>query len=305
MNGIDPKFTFWFGVWTGVLLLIANLGVEHAPPIVAQYAPDVQWFCGVFYQVNNYVLTALIGVSSIKPGPLVNVPAGMVKPLVLAAVILGGVFAFTGDARAQVRSKTPGQIQQDIDNALKVNSTTQSAAPETDRQKLGCDLLNLKPGCKTAKAQDDIKNLTSSMSKPMQDFVAFVQGDVGSAITLSSQIDGLADGNGQSCFRTLQKSGNIIKQLQDTVDGGGTVGVATAFEALRLLHMNMIKTCNNAACTQIFNEATNVISAAAPMKTLIPSLTQFCAQVPSIAMEPTTTTVDPAPAPTPAAAPAK
>jgi hypothetical protein len=46
-------------------------------------------------------------------------------------------------------------------------------------------------------------------------------------------------------------------QVASGHEGGGTVGVATALEALRLLHMNMIKTC-----------------------------TQLCSQIPSIAMEP-------------------
>lgn len=71
---VDPKVTFWFGVWTSVLLLVASTGVDHAPVLVAQYAPDVQWVCGVLYKVNSVVMTALAGVSSSASGPLVSVP---------------------------------------------------------------------------------------------------------------------------------------------------------------------------------------------------------------------------------------
>lgn len=162
------------------------------------------------------------------------------------------------------------------------------------RAQLGCDPLNLKHGCRDVQDADSIKKLTDALSQPMKDFVAFVQGDVGSAIALAGSINGLPDGNGQACFRQLKSSGDIIKSLQDTVDGGGSVGVATAFEALRLLHMNAIKTCNNRACTQVFSEVSNVIAAAVPMKTVIPNMTQICSQIPSIAMEPVAADAAPA-----------
>ena len=67
---IDPKDAFWFGVWTNVLILVASYGVEHAPPLVQQYAPTVQWVAGFLAQVNGVALTAFAGLSSNKPGPL-------------------------------------------------------------------------------------------------------------------------------------------------------------------------------------------------------------------------------------------
>lgn len=71
---VDPKITFWFGVWTNVLMLTASLGVEHAPALIAQYAPDVQWLCMACYKVNSVVLTALTGLSSNAPGVFVSPP---------------------------------------------------------------------------------------------------------------------------------------------------------------------------------------------------------------------------------------
>lgn len=72
MPQVDPKFTFWLGVWTNLLLFIAGYGVDQAPAIVAQYAPSVQWFSGVLGQANGILLTALVGLSSKQTGPLVK-----------------------------------------------------------------------------------------------------------------------------------------------------------------------------------------------------------------------------------------
>jgi hypothetical protein len=107
MNGIDPKFIFWFGVWTNLLTLVAGYGIEHAPPLVAQYAPTVQWFAAVLAQANGVVLTALVGISSTKAGPLVSVPAGVVRPILLVAVILGSLFWRADAARAAENLPAP------------------------------------------------------------------------------------------------------------------------------------------------------------------------------------------------------
>lgn len=72
MPQVDPKATFWLGVSINVLTLIASYGVGHAPAMVAQYAPDVQWFAALGAQLGNVVLTALIGISSTKAGPLIT-----------------------------------------------------------------------------------------------------------------------------------------------------------------------------------------------------------------------------------------
>lgn len=75
MLAVDPKFTFWFGVWTNLILFTAGYGVEHAPAAVQIYAPAVQWVCGYLGQANGIVLTALAGLSSSKTGPFVAPPA--------------------------------------------------------------------------------------------------------------------------------------------------------------------------------------------------------------------------------------
>jgi len=106
MPQIDPKFMFWFGVWTNVLMLIAGYSVDHAPAIVAQYAPAVQWFCGVSYKINGVILTAMAALSSNKTGVFVSAPAEapVIPPAivkVLIAAVLLSAFLFAPPAMAQ------------------------------------------------------------------------------------------------------------------------------------------------------------------------------------------------------------
>jgi len=107
---VDAKFTFWFGVLTNVLILIAGYGVQQAPPIIAQYAPDVQWFAGLAAQINGVVLTALTGIASSKAGPLTSatLPTGTKAVLAWLLLPLFILFVLFGTpARAQNGSTTP------------------------------------------------------------------------------------------------------------------------------------------------------------------------------------------------------
>lgn len=120
MPQIDPKYVFWFGVWTNVLMLIATLGVDSAPPLVAQYAPTVQWVCAFFYKVNSVLLTAASGLSSNKPGPLVSVP---VKAVIIVAFVIGALLMPNG-AHAQgvtLPKIRPPQITGDVVGDTKAN----------------------------------------------------------------------------------------------------------------------------------------------------------------------------------------
>lgn len=50
------------------------------------------------------------------------------------------------------------------------------------------------------------------------------------------------------------------------------------------MHASLLQTCASSACTQVFTDVTKVISAAAPLKSPIPSITQICGSIPSITM---------------------
>ena len=130
MPQIDPKFTFWFGVWTNVLLLVASLGVDQAPHVVAQYAPIVQWFCMTFYKINNAILTALVGLSSTQAGPLIKLPPPsmptIVKVLILAflpLVLLAGHLAQAAERQRPRLPAVTGDIAKDIRTDLGISDT--------------------------------------------------------------------------------------------------------------------------------------------------------------------------------------
>lgn len=126
MPQIDPKYVFWFGVWTNVLMLVATLGVDQAPPLVAQYAPTVQWVCGFFYKVNSVLLTAASGFSSNKTGPLVSVP---VKAIIIVAFVIGALLMPSG-AHAQAPLKLrPPAVTGNVGNDIKTDLGLNNAAP--------------------------------------------------------------------------------------------------------------------------------------------------------------------------------
>jgi hypothetical protein len=134
MPQIDPKFTFWFGVWTNILLLIAGLGIDHAPAVIAQYAPDVQWVCGVFYKINFAILTALTGLSSNRPGPFITVPPPSIIPTIVKILIVAfALSALLGAPSVQAQTRTrikPLQVTGDPVADFKAN-TAQAAAAVT------------------------------------------------------------------------------------------------------------------------------------------------------------------------------
>lgn len=107
---VDPKDTFWFGVWTNILILIAGYGVTHAPSYVAHYAPDVQWFAGLFAQINGLVLTALAGISSSQAGPLIRLPSVDATKTVARILIAAFVLSFLLSASpATAETRRPAQ----------------------------------------------------------------------------------------------------------------------------------------------------------------------------------------------------
>ena len=72
---IDPKYTFWFGVWTSILVGIAGGAVKFTNMIPDAYALRVVAWAAFFAFVNNIVLTGLSGLSSSKTGVFVAPPA--------------------------------------------------------------------------------------------------------------------------------------------------------------------------------------------------------------------------------------
>lgn len=67
---VNPKFSFWFGVWTSILLLIASGSVKLTNVFPDQWIPYVTGWSMFLGAMNSVVLTALHGLSSDIAGPL-------------------------------------------------------------------------------------------------------------------------------------------------------------------------------------------------------------------------------------------
>jgi hypothetical protein len=98
MNGIDPKWVFWLGILVTIETAIGQGTVKLTSLVADQWIPAITGWCTLLSFIGNVVMTGLAGYSSRTAGPLV-------KPVVLAAVILGSLFAFSGDAHAQIKLK--------------------------------------------------------------------------------------------------------------------------------------------------------------------------------------------------------
>lgn len=257
MNGIDPKFTFWFGVWTNVLTLVAGYGVEHAPPVVAQFAPTVQWFAGFSAQVNAVVLTALVGVSSSKPGPLASVSAGAVKPVALLAILLSAFFAFSGDAHAQgIKVKLP--------DPLGLNAKQQAAAS------------NAAAPAGLAKFMSDLANL---QTKVVTDVVADITAADADAATLTNPNDpaSFRDPIAHACYPAAIK---FLTELPVATAPSGTLVGVQLFQKKRDFIMQIqagLPTYLKLGCApllgdeaQVFTKLMGLVGINVALNTLIP-----------------------------------
>jgi hypothetical protein len=157
-----------------------------------------------------------------------------------------------------------------------------------------CDPANLLPGCKPAPdaSGQTLKNVQSIIAKPLQDLANFINGDMAGAAALAVAIPNLQDGNGQACWTALAGAGAVFRAHPVPLTFQGV----TDLEAIRLLNMTANQVCTNSACTQVFNEVTNLIDAAAPITVAIPSLASLCSKIPEIAVVAPMTIAAPAPA---------
>lgn len=152
--------------------------------------------------------------------------------------------------QAQIKLKSPKQIGQDIQDAFDRPLTTASNA------------------------------IVSVLSKPLQDLANFLMTGLDEAAALAVAVPDLQDGNGQACWRTMAATGRILKEHPVPL----TLKIAADLESFRLLTMAANRICQNAACTQVFTEAGNLVNAAAPMPLALPNLTVLCSKVPAIAI---------------------
>jgi hypothetical protein len=203
----------------------------------------------------NQTLAALAvdpNVPKIDPEPQAKIAVAKTAASAAAmiALLLLGAMAWPGDASAAVKLKTPQQVVKDVNNFINHPATTVESA------------------------------LQSGLSQPMMDLQTFLQSDLEGAAALAIQIPSVQDGNGQACWTMLQGASAVFKAHPIPL----TLKVATDIEAARLLVITANKICQNAQCTQVFNEISNSIKTVAPMSLSVPSITSLCSQVPQIAV---------------------
>lgn len=153
----------------------------------------------------------------------------------------------------------------------------------------------------TTAATDTADSVLAALAKPFQDLATFIGEDIDAAVTLSTAIPSLQDGNGQQCWMGMQQFSAVVKAHPVPL----TLKVATDLQALRLSMMAANNLCANPHCTQVFADLSNGVQQLAVgigSSIPVPSLNAVCSKVPQIAVV-AAVTVPATPAPT--AAPAK
>lgn len=156
MPQIDPKLTFYFGVWTSVLLLVASGTINFTGALPDLWVPIVTKWCGILGAINSTILTAASGYSSNKTGPMVSVPATVIKVLIVAFALsfLIGI----PSAQAQVKLHAPavtGDLNKDIKTDLGIGSSNSPSSP-----------LSLLPGQTSLLSPDQLIKKIIALSAP-------------------------------------------------------------------------------------------------------------------------------------------
>jgi hypothetical protein len=135
----------------------------------------------------------------------------------------------------------------------------------------------------------------SPLDKPFQDLANFIGDDIDAAITLSTSMPSLQDGNGQKCLMALKTFGDVIKAHPAPL----TFKIATDLEAFRLKQAAINKLCSSQECETVFSDFTQVVTALSPVPLPVPNIHDLCAKVPQVNLG-TPVATSPAPTPTPA-----
>ena len=221
------------------------------------------------------IVAALNGILHFMPD--FTVPTTKVIPPVAKALLVGLLFAGAltlgaPQARAAGKSDTPPAPTSQIIDPLG----------------LGTKLSG------TSLATGDAPDLFTAV-------VNYFQQGIDSAETLSLAVPSIQDGNGHDCAVAGQTLMSVLKVHPKLISGHAAEDV----EGLRITIAALHQICDNAACRQIFSEASNAI-ATLGIGITVPVFPAFCAKLPAVAIVPPTTPVTAAtptatPAPTPSA----
>lgn len=129
---IDPKYSFWFGVFTSILLGLATGAVNLPSSIPHDIATQITGWCAFFGWINSVILTALNGYSSSKSGPLTAIPAPAPTTIAKVLIVAFALSFLLAGAPANAQTKLTGNIAKDF-NLPKPSGPSSDAETSTDK----------------------------------------------------------------------------------------------------------------------------------------------------------------------------
>lgn len=122
MKGIDPKWAMYLGLLVTIEQAIGHGTVSLTNLVPADWAPYITSWCNFLAFAGTSIMTYQAAVSAPTAGPAANTAiAPVAKPIVIMALLLGGLFAFAGDASAQGIKLKPPQVTGDFAADAKAN----------------------------------------------------------------------------------------------------------------------------------------------------------------------------------------
>ena len=107
MQGVDPKYVFWLGILVTIETAIGQGAIKLTNVVPADIAPYIIGWSQLLGFIGTTIMTALSGFSSANKGvfmpPSQPIPPA-VKPIIILALVLTGLLAFGGEAKAQQRN---------------------------------------------------------------------------------------------------------------------------------------------------------------------------------------------------------
>lgn len=260
---IDPRVGFYLGIATAILLFTAGATTELTTIFNAVIAAKIT--AGAVFLGG--IMAAITGILHAIPSG--NTPADLqkfmlgpssppltmppvTKAIVLLAILILGALIIPTVGYAQTPRPRPHITGNPIED-------------------IKADVQDLN-GNVTATANGILAKQTADVTKFLTDLA-----DISGAITLSTQIPGLQDPVGNACWLQFNGIGELLKAHPLPA----TFKVASDWEALRLLAIGLNQVCANPNCGQMFVDATNTVSAIAPVPSGI-SLQSLCSKVPVI-----------------------
>lgn len=194
----------------------------------------------------------------------------------LAFVLAACLLALPAAAGNRVHAPTPvpkprpaltGNPVQDIQNAINGGASA-AAAPGSAASAEGGPLGQA---------------LAQALSAPFQQLANLINSDLDGAITLSTSVPELQDGNGQQCWMAMKAFGKVVKAHPLPLTGKAV----TDLEAARLMTMAANRLCGEPHCNTVFSDLANAATQAASLvpgaqAVQVPSLSSLCAHVPTV-----------------------